>query len=120
MFCPSDLPVAKFKAQQLQEAMAKALGDETFEDYIVHVRAGHNVAEEQDAEGNFIRPRPDVAHEPCYQVTVHRKSDNMHAEEMWRPDFGDKCRKRPHELDKAVRRFVDAFDIEAAKKATIQ
>jgi hypothetical protein len=118
MFCPSDLPVAKYKAQQLQEKMLKAVGDEQMSQYVVSVRAGHNVAHEEDLEGNIIRPRPDQGYEACYKVIFHRQTDDLHAEEFWRPDFVDACIHKQGEVDKAVRRFTDAFDKVAAEEST--
>ena len=114
MFCPSDLPMAKWKAQQLQQGLAKGFGDEEFVDFIIIVRAGYEIPHEETDDGEFLQIRPDLGHEPCYKVVFHRKEDNLHAEEYWRPDMVDSCNRNPREIDKAVKRIIVAFDQEAA------
>jgi len=118
MFCPSDLPVGKAKGQNLQVSMSKAFGDMHMEEYLVFVRPGHMVPHAEDEHGNVVETRPDMA-QACYKITIHRKEDNKHAEELWTPEFVDSCLASARELDKAVRRFTDAFDTIAAEESTI-
>lgn len=118
MFAPTDFPLAKAKAQNLQELMSKIMGDLTMEEYIIIVRAGYQMPHREDEQGNIIAVRQDMT-EACYRIVVHRNSDNKHAEELWHPEFVDECLSKKREAEKALRRFTDAFDIIAAEETPV-